>query len=99
VLPLRALPEVHRARQDRLLQGARHDGEVGSTSGSSSTSMATRSTPPDDQGPETLGRRRGQGGRGGRHIPATIGRHSGSGRIINSKVSRCHYGSSRSCHR
>ena len=29
VLPLRALPEVHRARQDRLLQGARRHGRAG----------------------------------------------------------------------
>ena len=34
-LPVRALPEVHRARQDRLLQGARRRWRSGSTSGSS----------------------------------------------------------------
>ena len=34
LLPLRALPEVHRARQDRLVQGARRHGELAATTGS-----------------------------------------------------------------
>ena len=34
VLPLRALPEVHRARQDRLVQGARRHAALAATSGS-----------------------------------------------------------------
>ena len=34
VLPLRALPEVHRARQDRLVQGARRHADAGCRTGS-----------------------------------------------------------------
>ena len=33
-LPLRALPEVHRARQDRLVQGARRHAALAATTGS-----------------------------------------------------------------
>ena len=39
-LPVRALPEVHRARQDRLLQGARRHGEVAQQLDHRSTSSA-----------------------------------------------------------
>ena len=34
MLPLRALPEVHRPRQDRLVQGARRHAAVAATTGS-----------------------------------------------------------------
>ena len=44
VLPLRALPEVHRARQDRLVQGARRHAALAAELDHATTSTAIRRT-------------------------------------------------------
>ena len=70
-LPLRALPEVHGARQDRLLQGARRHGALAERLDHQLRRRRPRHLHGGDQGPPAAGRGRGSRGGRWRAIPAT----------------------------
>ena len=72
MLPLRALPEVHRARQDRLVQGARRHAALAAGLDHATTSTAIRRTrAKTTKAQQAAGRRRG-GGRRGRGQPRLL---------------------------
>ena len=61
VLPVRALPEVHRARQDRVVQGARGRAPVAEQLDHELRGRRSGQLVGDDQGAEAAGRRRDPG--------------------------------------
>ena len=70
-LPLRALPQVHRARQDRLVQGARGHGDVAQQLDHAVRALQPRDGDRGGEGAPPAGRGRGEG-RGGRGQPRLL---------------------------
>ena len=85
-LPLRALPEVHRARQDRLVQGARRHAALAATTGSCKyVDGDPAHSREDDQGAASRWPPPRSWSRRSRATPATTRRSSSCGRTTSSK--------------
>ena len=86
LLPVRALPEVHRARQDRQLQGARRHGALANNWIMNYVDGDPAQLVRGNQGAQAAGRRRGRGRGGRRQSRATTRRSSSCGRTTSSRA-------------
>ena len=97
MLPFRALPEVHRPRQDRIVQGTRRHADLAAEVDHELRRRRSGALVGVDEGAEAAGGSRSTGRPRSKAIRATTPRSSSCARTTSWKASPCRFDSSRSC--